>query len=128
MQEANCSSITINHRVAASSLVEVSVAAVLLSLALGFSVLLFEQVSRSGRGLLRLRQELQLAALADQVKREKSYRNEELSIEKGWTLVKKVSYYEGNHNLLLLELSLYDKGLEGGDAPGLIHREIIYEK
>ncbi len=129
MQRKITKSVFLQPRLKASSLVEVSVAAVLLSLTLGFSILLFEQLSQAGRGLLRLRQELKLVAYAEHVKSGKNYLNEEVTTDEGWRLVKKVSYYQSNPHLLLLELSLHNGGAEGDEnAPKLVHREIIYEK
>ena len=118
-----------NITVSGSSLVEVTVAAVLLSLALGCSLIVFEQVTRSGSTLYQLRQQMWLKDYAEKVKRERRFTSEEITTDAGLHVRQKVSYYQGNTKLLLLEFSLSDEdGTYYEKKPIVTHRELLYKE
>gem|GEM_PF-3937960 len=87
-----------------SSMVELTVAMVILILVTGTALMIYLQVTRSGQTLQRLRWQLRLNAYAQQTKKEASYHNGTQVFEDG-VLEKKVSLYQQNQRLLLLELT-----------------------
>jgi hypothetical protein len=98
------------ERVIASSLVEVTVAMILVIMVFGMALSIYLKVTGSGVTLQRLRHRLMLQAYANQTKREGSFLDARIEKESGegpvLTIEKKVMPYQGNPRLLLLELQL----------------------
>jgi len=111
------------YRLRASSIVDLTVAMVILTLVTASALVLYLQVTRSGHTLQQLRRDLWLEQYASQTKRTAAYQSERLSLAEG-IVEKKVSHYQGNPKLILLEITFHPAS---ENANGKIHtyREII---
>ena len=110
--------------VAGSSLVEVSVAAVLLTLVLGLSLVLYDLLTRTGGSARRIRQELWVQQYAWQAIQHRDLSSRQFTTPEGWQVEKKISYYQGNLHLLLLQITLRDDHL----AVPRTYLELLYEE
>ncbi len=111
------------HRLRASSIVDLTVAMVILTLVTASALVLYLQVTRSGSTLQQLRWELWLHRYASQTRKDASYQNERLSLAEGM-VEKKVSHYQANPKLVLLELTFLP-ATENAHEKAYAYREII---
>ncbi|MDJ1497754.1 hypothetical protein QNI19_32740 [Cytophagaceae bacterium DM2B3-1] len=129
-------------RLKASSMVELTVAMVVLTLVTGAALLLYMQVTRSGTTIQGQRWQLWLNHYAQQTKQQSAYQNTQLAFPEG-TVTREIALYQNNPNLLLLTLTFTpipetDQSLASSSTnteTGLltipkqkayIHQEIIY--
>jgi Tfp pilus assembly protein PilV len=106
----------------ASSLVEVTVALVILVLAFGFSLMIYLNVTRSGQTLQKTRYSLLLKEYAENSKVGQQYVDEALE-EEGYLLEREVTPYQGNPDLLLLTFTVSNRE----SKKVLVHQqEIVY--
>lgn len=114
-------------KVVASSLVEVTVAMIIMVMIVGMALTIYLKVAGSGVTLQRLRHRIMLQRYANQTKREQSFLDAQVekSTEEGPRLIiqKKVRSYEGNPRLLLLDLQLVNSDEDSVIAH---HKELIY--
>ncbi len=128
-------------KIQASSLIEVTVATVLLVISTSAALLIYLQVIHSGNTLRQTRWELWLQDYALQVKQAGAYESRTIEMTEG-RLKKRISLYKENPQLVVLELVFYPLDSENPQAkPALfgvtsahetrstkayVHREIIY--
>lgn len=91
-------------RVKASSLVEVTVASLLVVLVSSAALLLFLQVCRSAPSYSQFRRQLWLKNHALHMRQTASYQNQTVSMADG-ILDTKISYYQNDPHLLVIELT-----------------------
>ncbi|MDJ1501159.1 hypothetical protein [Xanthocytophaga agilis] len=132
----------LTKRLKASSMVELTVAMVVLTLVTGAALLLYMQVTRSGITIQGQRWQLWLIHYAQQTKQQSDYRNTQLAFPEG-TVTREITMYQNTPNLLLLTLTFTpipeaDESLASSSTytgTGLltipkqkayIHQEIIY--
>lgn len=106
---------------AASSLVEVTVAMVIIVLAFGITLLVITQVNRSAYSIQKIKCRSIAVALANEARQAKSYLDNSGSRD-GISYQASYVPYEQNKNLILLKIELKDN-----EERTLYHyREIIY--
>ena len=100
-----------NNHLKASSLIEVVVAMVILSVTFTVCLMVFNNITRSTYSLRQMKYSLILQNLKLKTEQEKSYFDEVIS-EENEIVYKKVSHYNNRENLILLEFEVVDAGNE----------------
>lgn len=111
------------HQVRASSIVDLTVAMVILTLVTASALVLYLQVTRSGHTLQQLRWDLWLEQYASQTKQTASYQSERLLLAEG-IVEKKILHYQDNPKLILLEITFHP-ATENANGKTHTYREII---
>ncbi len=101
--------IKMHGRIEASSLVETVVAMIIILSVFGISMMVYMNVVKTGINLSNLNASLQLNELAEKTKKEKLYVDQTIE-SKGFSIQKKITKYNHDENLLLLEITAKDNG------------------
>ncbi|WP_158829369.1 PulJ/GspJ family protein [Mucilaginibacter lacusdianchii] len=100
-----------NTKVAASTILEVVVAMVVILAVLGISMMIYANVMRLSLSGQKLRAQFVLAQAMTQLEAGAEIGNTEDTAD-GWQMEKAIVPYEGSGNLLRVHLTLYDRNHE----------------
>jgi Tfp pilus assembly protein PilV len=91
----------------AASLLEVVIAMVIISIVFGVGMMTYMNILKSSFSVQQLNATLLLNKIVEETKQEQSFFDETIT-EENITVYKKASKYQGNDNLVLLELEVLD--------------------
>lgn len=109
-------------KIAASTLVETLVAMTIIVTVLTMGVSLFVKVTTSGTSASKVKALAEAQNLAEKTKEKRSFFNEEYELA-GMKVKKEIKPYEGNEDILFLEIIV-----SSGDKVHASHKELILAK
>ncbi len=111
----------LNQKVSASSLIEVSVALVLSGIVFTVAIMIFMNVARFGLSNNKIKYHYQLQALANRDIQNGNFLSEQIA-EGPVMIVKRISYYQSNPNLIHIEYTAINS-MEKNLA---VYRRLVY--
>lgn len=96
------------YKIRANTLIETIVASIIISLVFSIAMGIYLNILRNGLTAQKIQAKLFLDEYVVQCKEEKEFFDEEIQLEKDWTLIKEIDIYENKTHLIWLKIRIED--------------------